>query len=318
MSIMNNPFLYSNSNKRYHTLDYYLKNKYRSKVAKISLNANFSCPNRDGKVSYGGCSFCSSLGSGDYAGDIKKNLNNQFIDIKAMMDKKWDNCQYIAYFQAYSNTYADVAMLKSTFEPFINKEGVVALAIATRPDCLNKEIIEYLQTIAERTDLWIELGLQTIFDATARNFNRGYDLDCFINSINILRHHNLDIVVHLINGLPYETTEMMVESAKLLGQMDIQGLKIHMLHLLKNTKMGQQYLNKEFSLISRQEYIETVIKQLEYLNPKIVIHRLTGDGKVEDLLAPHWTIKKVTVLNDIDKLMKEKESYQGKHFIQTF
>lgn len=306
-----NKFKYTLDNKRYHTYNYFLKNRYHQKIAKVSLNGHFTCPNRDGTCGIGGCIFCSSLGSGDFAGNIKDDLFTQFDNVSQVMKRKWPECKFIAYFQANTNTYGTIEKLKRTFEPFINYPNVVGIAIATRPDCLNDEIVDYLYELSLKTDLYIELGLQTIHDSTASFINRGHDYATFIEGLNKLRAKNLEVCVHIINGLPYETKEMMLETAKTVGQLDIQALKIHSLFILKDTKLNEIYQKEKFPLLSREEYIELVAEQLRYINENIVIERLTGDAPINDLVEPQWSIKKVTILNDIDKLMKDKDIYQG-------
>lgn len=306
-----NQFPYSLDNKRYHTYNYFLKTKYKSKIAKVSLNAGFTCPNRDGTCGTGGCIFCSQNGSGDFAGNINDSLQEQFNKISQVMRKKWPQCQFIAYFQANTNTYGSIDKLKKTFEPFINKKDVVAIAIATRPDCLNDDICDYLYELSQKCDLYIELGLQTIHDQTATLINRGHDYQTFVAAVQRLRQRQINICVHIINGLPYETYDMMLETTKAVGQMDIQGLKIHNLFILKNTKIYQMYQEKPFPLLSRDEYISLVVEQLSYIPHHIVIERLTGDAPIQDLFEPLWSIKKVTILNDIDKLMRLKNTYQG-------
>lgn len=306
-----NQFQYTLDNKRYHTYNYFLKNKYHQKIAKVSLNAHFTCPNRDGTCGMGGCIFCSSLGSGDFAGNVQDDLFQQFEDVSLVMKRKWPHCQFIAYFQANTNTYGSLEKLKNTFEPFVDYPNVVGIAIATRPDCLSDEIVDYLYDLSKRTDLYIELGLQTIHDQTAKYINRGHDYATFVEGVNKLRAKNIDVCVHIINGLPYETKEMMLETAKAVGKLDIQALKIHSLFILKNTKLHELYQKEQFPLLDRQEYIELVVEQLRYIPAHVVIERLTGDAPLQDLVEPKWSIKKVTILNDIDKLMKEKDIYQG-------
>lgn len=306
-----NLFKYSNDNKRYHTFNYYLKNKYHHKIAKVSLNANFTCPNRDGTKGIGGCIFCSNSGSGDFAGNVKDSLEQQFNDVSIMLQRKWPDCKYIAYFQANTNTYGPVEKIQNCIEPFLNKKDVVAISIATRPDCLENDVLEYLAKINTQCDLWVELGLQTIHDKTGQLINRGHTYQEFLNGLNKLRQHKINVCVHIINGLPFESKEMMLKTAKELGKLDIQALKIHMLYVIKNTKLHQLYLNNKFKMLTREEYIDLVTEQLSYIPDNIVIERLTGDGNIEDLIAPLWSIKKVTILNDIDKLMVIKNYYQG-------
>lgn len=306
-----NPFLYSDDNKRYHTWNYYLKHHFNTKVFKVALNAAFSCPNRDGKCGVGGCTFCSSLGSGDTAGDMHDDLMTQFEKGIEMMRRKWPHGEAIAYFQAYTNTYAPLIKLKQTFAPFVKRDDVKAIAIATRADCLEKDVIDYLQTLTKEKEIWIELGLQSIHNQTAAAINRGHTYETFLDTIQRLSKTDLKICVHLMNSLPNETSEMMIESARAIGQLPIHAVKIHMLHLLKNTQLGNEYLHSPFPLLSRDEYIDTVVKQLMVLPEEIIIQRLTGDGVIDDLIAPLWTLRKVTILNDIDKEMVRRNVWQG-------
>lgn len=304
-------FKYSNTNKRYHTLDYFYKQKFNSKVFKVSLNAGFSCPNIDGTVGRGGCIYCSNLGSGEYAGNVKDDLITQFNEVKEMMNKKWPNSKYIGYFQAHTNTYAPVEILKEKYETILNLDNVVGLSIATRPDAISDECLDYLEELNKKTYLTIELGLQTIHEKTSIFINRCHTLECFENMVKKLRERNINVVVHIINGLPYETKDMMIETVKYLNKLDIQGVKIHMLSILKNTKLGLMYKQENFPILTREEYIDIVCDQIENLRPEIVINRITGDPKVEDLIAPNWLIKKVTILNDIDKELVRRDTYQG-------
>lgn len=304
-------FKYSDSNKRYYTLDYFYKHKFNSKVFKVSLNAGFTCPNKDGKVGLGGCIYCSKTGSGEYGGDIKKDLVTQFKEVKEMMLKKWPKAKYIGYFQANTNTYAPVDILKERYETILKLDNVVGLNIATRPDSITDECLNYLEDLAKKTYLTIELGLQTIHEETSVLINRCHTLECFNNMIKKLRKRNINVVVHIINGLPYETKEMMIDTVKYLSNLDIQGIKIHMLSILKDTALADLYKKEKFKLISRDEYIDIVCDQLEYLRDNIVVNRITGDPKISDLIEPDWLIKKVTILNDIDKEMNRRNTYQG-------
>ncbi len=306
-----NKFKYTLDNKRYHTFNYYLKTKYQNKVAKIPLNADFTCPNLDGTKAYGGCIYCSSMGSGDFAGDINDDLTVQFEKMVPVFNRKWPGCKYIAYFQANSNTYGPVAKVAAMVQPFLAREDVVAISLATRPDCLKDEMIEYLAKLAQEKDLWVELGLQTIHDQTGKLINRGHSFAEFESALAKLCAHDINVCVHIINSLPYETREMMLETARTIGKMDIQALKIHMLFVIENTALATMYNRGDFELLSRDEYIEIVSEQLALIDEKIVIERLTGDGNPEDLIAPMWSLRKVTILNDIDKYMKEHDLYQG-------
>lgn len=310
---MNNIFKYSDNNKRYHTLDYFYKHKFNSKVFKVSLNAGLSCPNIDGTVGKGGCIYCSNSGSGEFAGNKNDDIITQFNEIKKMMLKKWPNAKYIGYFQAHTNTYAPVETLKKLYEPILQQENVVGLNIATRPDAISDECLQYLEELNKKTYLTIELGLQTIHKKTTKIINRCHTLECFENMVKKLRKKNINVVVHIINGLPYETKEDMIKTAKYLNKLDIQGIKIHMLSVIKNTKLEKLYQLKPFHILTEEEYIDIVINQLENLRPEIVINRITGDPKLDDLIQPTWLVKKFCVLNNIDKEMVKRNTYQGKN-----
>jgi uncharacterized protein len=299
--------------KRYRTLSSYYKEKFGDKVFKVSLNADFTCPNVDGKAGVGGCTFCSPLGSGDFAGNKQDDLMEQFDDIKTMMHQKWPKAKYIAYFQANTNTYAPVDVLKEKFEQFVNQDSdIVALSISTRPDCLPDDVVEYLADLNKRTTLYVELGLQSIHEESANVINRGHDYQVFVEGVEKLRKHKIETIVHIMNGLPGETPEMMLETAQAVSKLDVQGIKIHMLHVIKNTLMGHQYSKNPFPILTMEEYIDIVIKQLEILPPSMVIHRLTGDAVRENLIAPMWTLKKWVTLNAIDKALEERQTYQGR------
>ena len=304
-------FKYSNTNKRYHTLDFYYKAKFKEKVFKVSLNANFTCPNIDGTVGYGGCIYCSKSGSGEFAGNKDDDIVKQFNEIKEMMHKKWPKAKYIGYFQAHTNTYAPVEELKKVYEPILNQENVVGLNIATRPDAITNECLDYLEELNKRTYLTIELGLQTTKEETSKLINRCHTLKCFEDMVKELRKRNIDVVVHIINGLPYETKEDMINTVKYLNNLDIQGIKIHMLSVIKNTPLEKMYKKEKFHLLTKEEYIDIVVEQLKYLRPEIVIHRITGDPKLDELVEPDWLVKKFCVLNDIDKEMVKQNTYQG-------
>ena len=310
-------FKYSNTNKRYHTLDYYYKNRYGKKVFKVSLNGGFTCPNIDGTKGYGGCIYCSATGSGEFAGNKNDSIIKQFQTIKKMMHKKWPDALYIGYFQARTNTYAPVSKLKKLFEPILKEKNVIGLNIATRADSISDECIEYLKELNQRTNLTVELGLQTTKEKTSILINRCHDLKCFEKKKKKLRENDITVVVHIINGLPYETKEDMINTVKYLNNLDIQGIKIHMLSITKNTKLEKIYKEKPFHVLTKEEYIDIVVDQLELLRPEIVIHRITGDPKAEELIEPKWLIKKFCVLNDIDKEMVKRDTYQGASKIKT-
>lgn len=300
--------------KRYYNLNTFLRNKFGSKVFKISLDAGFSCPNRDGTISHGGCVFCSERGSGDFAGQREYSINRQFDDIKEMMHKKWANGKYIAYFQAYTNTYAPVHVLREKFEEAIKEDDVVALSIATRPDCLDDEVLDLLSELNKKVYVWVELGLQTIRDDVAKKINRGYTLSVFEEALNRLRARNIDVVTHVIFGLPMETKEDMLNTVKYLSQKDIQGIKFHLLHLMKNTPLVKLYENGELKFLEQDEYIEIICKSIRLLREDIVIHRLTGDAPRDLLIGPMWSLKKWEVLNNIDYMLEKTNVYQGLDF----
>lgn len=304
-------FKYTLDNKRYHTLNYHVKNKYNQKVVKISLNAGFTCPNLDGTVGFGGCIYCSKSGSGDFGGDITKPLQEQFYEIKEKIDKKWPNSKYIAYFQARTNTHAPINILKEKYESVINLKDVIGLSIATRSDSISEECLEYLKELNKRTNLTIELGLQTIHETTSKLINRCHTLENFENMVKKLKENNIEVVVHIINGLPYETKEMMIETTKYLNNLNIDGIKIHMLNIVKDTALEKLYQKDNFHILTKEEYIDTVISQLEYLKEEIVIHRITSDPDPKNLIEPSWLLKKTCLLNDIDKEMKKRNTYQG-------
>ena len=303
-------FKYSLDNKRYHTLNYYLKNRFHEKVYKVSLNAGFTCPNIDGTKGYGGCIYCSKTGSGEFGGNINDDLITQFNKVKEVMDKKWHG-KYIAYFQARSNTYAPVNILKERYETVLKLDNVIGLFIATRCDCITDECLDYLTLLNKRTYLTIELGLQTIHENTSKLINRGHNLKEFTDTVKRLRERNIDVVVHIINGLPYETKEMMLETVKFVNTLDIQGIKIHMLNIIKDTPLETLYNKEHFHVLTKEEYIDIVISELELLDSKIVIHRITADPDPKTLIEPTWLLKKTVLLNDIDKEMKRRNTYQG-------
>ena len=310
---MKNNFKYSLDNKRYHTLNYFYRNKFNSKVFKVSLNGGFTCPNIDGTVGYGGCIYCSQSGSGEFGGNKEKSLTEQFNDVKQMLHKKWPNAKYIGYFQARTNTYAPINELKEKYEEVLKIPNVVGLNIATRSDAITDECLEYLEELSKRTYLTIELGLQTIHNKTSKLINRCNTLENFENMVNKLRERNINVVVHIINGLPYETKDQMIETAKYLNKLDIQGIKIHMLSVIKNTPLERMYKDKKFHILTKEEYIDIVVNQLENLRDEIVINRITGDPKIDDLIEPFWLTKKWEVLNAIDKELEERDTYQGKN-----
>jgi len=301
-----------NDEKHYNTIHNYYLQKYQKKVYKIPLNGGFTCPNIDGTVASGGCTFCSYMGSGDFAGNKHEPLKTQFDTIKKMMEKKWRDGLYIAYFQANTNTHAPLKRLKELFEEAITLDPkIVMISIATRPDVLPDDVIEYLSDLNRRIPVQIELGLQTIHQETSDLINRAHDLKCFDDAVKRLREKNIEVVVHIINGLPHETKEMMIETIKHVNTLDIQGIKIHMLHLMEKTKMGYQYKQDPWPLLSLEDYTDIVTDQILWLRKDIIIHRITGDAPSDMLIAPLWTKKKFVVMNEIDKRLRKLNLYQG-------
>lgn len=296
-------------NKRYYTLNCFYKKMFNSKVFKVSLNGGFSCPNKVNGES--GCIFCSKLGSGDFAGKKGDDLLTQFNEVRSILHKKWPEAKYIGYFQANTNTYAPLEELKEKYETILKLPNVIGLNIATRSDAISNEIYNYLSELNERTFLTVEIGLQSMHDETLKYIKRGHDLINFEKCIKELKRRKIRVVVHIINGLPNETKEMMIETAKYLNALGIDGIKIHMLHVIKNTELAYIYEKEHFHILSKEEYVDIVINQLEYLNENIVINRITGDPVKEDLIEPMWLLKKFCVLNDIDKEMKKRDTYQG-------
>lgn len=303
--------------KRYYTWNNYLREQFGEKVFKVPLDAGFDCPNRDGKVAFGGCTFCSQRGSGDFAGDRKDDLVTQFQTIKEKLHQKWKSGKYIGYFQAFTNTYAPVEQLREYYEVILEQEDVVGLAIATRPDCLPDDVVEYLAELNERTYLWVELGLQTVHESTAQLINRAHDYECYKEGVEKLRKHNIRVCSHIINGLPLETHDMMMETAREVAKLDVQGIKIHLLHLLKKTPMVKQYEKGMVEFMSVDEYIQLVCDQLEVLPPEMIIHRLTGDGPADLMIGPMWSLNKWEVLNGIDRELERRNSWQGKYYEQA-
>ncbi|MGD9761758.1 MAG: TIGR01212 family radical SAM protein [Candidatus Izemoplasmatales bacterium] len=306
---------YFTNEKYYNTLNNYYRNRFGTKVFKIALNGDFTCPNRDGTISKAGCIFCSDSGSGEFGGNKIESLEIQFNNIKQLMHNKWKDGKYIVYFQSFSNTYGPLAKLRKIYYDALKLDkDVIGLNIGTRPDCFNDSIYDLLSEINQKTYLTVELGLQSMHDSTLISINRGHDLVTFIKTVKALRERNIDVVVHIINGLPNETEEQMLKTAELLNTLDIQGVKIHMLYILKNTPLARYYEQKPFPLLSMKEYVEITVKQLALINDQIIIHRLTGDPEKSELLEPKWTLKKFIVANEIDKLMRKNKIYQGMNY----
>lgn len=300
--------------KRYHSLDYHLKHTYGEKLYKLALNGGMTCPNRDGTLGDRGCIFCSAGGSGDFAGNPHESIRQQLASGKEQIKKKTDAVSYIAYFQAYTNTYAEVSYLEKIFTEAISCPEVKILSIATRPDCLNDEILTLLARLNRIKPVWVELGLQTIHEQSARFIRRGYSLSVFEEAVRNLRQIGVEVIVHTILYLPGETELMMQETISYLNTMDIQGIKLQLLHILHGTDLADYYETSPFFVPTMEEYIAFLGKCITQLRPDIVIHRLTGDGPKELLIAPRWTGHKRLVLNKMNQYFKEQDLWQGKNY----
>lgn len=301
--------------KPYHSLDYMLKERFGEKVYKVTLNAGMTCPNRDGTLGRRGCIFCSEGGSGDFAADSGLSITKQIDSQIALLSSKRPIRKYIAYFQAYTNTYAPIGYLEQIFTEAASHPKVTALSIATRPDCLGDEVLQLLGKINQIKPVWVELGLQTMHEKTAQYIRRGYTLSCFEKGARSLRRLNIDVIVHTILGLPGESHQDITQTMKYLNTMDIQGIKLQLLHILKGTDLAEDFQAGKFQSLGRDEYISLVISCLECLDPSIVIHRVTGDGPKDLLIAPLWASRKREVLNLLHHQMKEQHSFQGKQFV---
>lgn len=301
----------------YYSLDAYCKNRFGSKVYKIALNAGLTCPNRDGTSGTRGCIFCSAGGSGDFAVKPMDSVAKQLQEGQAMFGKKKTGNLFIAYFQAYTNTYGKLEYLAEIYEEALKQPQVAGISIATRPDCLPDEVLDLLVTLQRKyptKDIWIELGLQTIHDATAAYIRRGYKLDVFNTAVANLKARNIPVIVHVILGLPGETTEMVLETIRYLNSLSIFGIKLQLLHVLKETDLADDYLAGKFETLSKEDYMSLLITCLKNLSPDIVIHRLTGDGPKDLLIAPVWSLYKRDFFNTLHRHLKQTQEYQGQDY----
>ncbi len=310
---LRNPFPYSDSNKRYHTFDYWLRQRFGGKVFKVPLNIGLSCPNRDGAKGVGGCTYCLG-GSGAFAGDPTLSVTEQFAQMSAQMRQKWPGGKCIAYYQAGTNTYAPVEYLRHCFEPILAMPDVAGIAVATRADCLPPDVVEYLVQLSRRTFLMVELGLQTVWDDTAERINRCHTYDDFLEGYHALSQRGVSVCVHLINGLPGEDASHMRESARRIAALRPFGVKLHLLHVLRGTKLASEYESGAFEALPMEQYVQIVCDQLELFPSETVIQRVTGDGARDSLIAPLWSLRKLVVMNEIDKELKRRNSWQGKNF----
>ena len=302
------------NNDKFYKLNSFLKENFKEKIYKVSLDGGFTCPNRDGKISNKGCLFCSDKGSGEFAGDRCKTITTQIDEQIDFMKDKIGSSKVIAYFQNFTNTYGDVEYLKKIYYEALNHEKVIGIAIATRPDCLSDDVINLLDEINKKYFLWVELGLQTANDSIGKIINRGYDTKVYINSCRILNEKNIKFVTHMIVGLPNEEKKDLYDTIDLINSVKSWGIKIHLLYILKNSKLLNYYQQNPFKIYEKDEYENTVIELLERLSPSIVVHRLTGDAKKDELFEPLWSLNKRSILNSIEKKLKSSKSYQGKFF----
>ena len=298
--------------RKIYMLNDFLKEKFNEKIYKVSLDGGFTCPNRDGKVSRGGCIFCSENGSGDFTATKLKSIHAQIEEQIDLVSKKYKGDKYIAYFQNFTNTYAEVSYLRKIYEEALSHEKIVGLAIATRPDCLGDDVLELLAELNKKTFLWVELGLQTVNDDVAKYFNRAYETGIYKEASEKLNKLNIKFVTHIIIGLPKEEEDDYLKTAIFAQNCGTWGIKLHLMYVVKNTPLEKLYLNGALKVNTKEEYVEKVVNVLENISSEIVVHRLTGDGDRETLVAPLWSIKKIDVLNSIHKELKRRNTYQGK------
>lgn len=297
--------------KRYYSFDSFLKNTFGEKIYKVSLDGGFTCPNRDGTIGTGGCIFCSEGGSGDFASDARLSIQYQITQGISLVAAKSPSSRYIAYFQAFTNTYAPVSRLRQLFIEAMEDPRIAALAIGTRPDCLPSDVLSLLKELNNQKPVFVELGLQTIHPSTAGLIRRGYPLSCFEEAVWNLSSIGVWTVVHLILGLPGETEEMMLESVRYLNSLPVHGVKFSMLHILKGTDLADMYREDPFPVFTMESYIDLILRCIGNLRKDIVIHRLTGDGPRDLLIAPLWSLRKRTVLNEIAHQLKVQDIRQG-------
>ncbi|MBR1443096.1 MAG: TIGR01212 family radical SAM protein [Firmicutes bacterium] len=305
-----------NAKKRYYSANEFFRNKFSDRIIKIPVDAGFTCPTRDGKISYGGCIFCSERGSGDFAGNRTKTITEQFYEMKEKMSKKWKSGKYMIYFQAFTNTYADTETLRNKYEEAASLENVCAISVATRPDCIDDEIISLLKEINSKIYLCVELGFQTSNEKTAEFLNRGYKNEVFLSCVKKLKENNIDVIAHVIIGLPHETETDILNTISYAANSGIDGIKLQLLHILANTPLADIYEKEKFHILTEKEYVDIIVKCIEHLPPHIVIHRITGDGSRSLLIEPKWSLDKKRVLNDINKTFVEKNTYQGACYIE--
>lgn len=305
------------SNKiRYNSANRFFREKFGDKVIKVALDGGFTCPNRDGTLSYGGCIFCSEKGSGDFAGDRSLDIEKQFEVSRQKMNKKWKDGKYIAYFQAFTNTHASLEYLQKIFIKASNLSDVVGIFIATRPDCITEDIAKFLGELNKKIYVCIELGFQTSKGESIKLINRCYENEVFEDCIEMLNKYNIDIIVHTILGLPYESKQDMLNTVKYVSKFNISGIKLQLLHIIKDTALHKLYIKEPFKILTLEEYVDIVVSCIENLPTNIVIHRITGDGDKNTLVEPKWSLNKKVVLNSINRELNIRDTYQGALFSQ--
>ena len=302
------------NDKPYHSLDFELKKRFHEKVYRLALNGGMTCPNRDGHIATGGCIFCSEGGSGDFAAPASLSISKQIRAGQKLLANKRPVNKYIAYFQAFTNTYGPVDYLRSIFTEAIQHPEIEVLAIATRPDCLQDEIVSLLSELNQIKPVWVELGLQTMHEDTAQFIRRGYPLPVFEDAVKKLRLHGIEVITHVILGLPGEDHERMLETIRYLNTQDIQGIKLQLLHILKGTDLADIYEHDPFPVFTLEEYVSFIVDCVEIIRPDMVIHRLTGDGPKDLLIAPLWSSAKRHVLNSIHREFRLRDTWQGKYY----
>lgn len=303
--------LYKMGQYSYNTLNEYYREIFGSKIGKIPLDGGFTCPNRDGTIDTGGCIFCSSHGSGDFVQGSKYSITSQIEEGKEMLNKKWNNIKYIAYFQAYTNTYAPVKELELKYNEALLADDIVGISIATRPDCLEPDILDLLENLNKKTKLWVELGLQTSKEESSDFIKRGYKNQVFIDGVKELHKRNISVVAHVIIGLPNETKDDILNTIRFINDLNIQGVKLQLMHVIKDTKLGELYLDGLYNPLTMEEYLNILARCIQELKEDIIVHRFTGDGKKETLLAPLWSLKKGDILNKFHQKLKYENIYQG-------
>lgn len=304
----------SSQSKRYNTFSDELKRLFGCKVQRISVDAGFSCPNRDGTLDSCGCIFCGGHGSGSHGIKRKLAITAQLADGKEVMQRKYKASKFMAYFQAYSNTYAAVELLQERFGEALSVPDVVGLIVATRPDCVPDEVLDYLSSLNGQTYFWLELGMQSMYAKSLELINRRHDYACFVDAVQRAKNHGLRVCSHVILGLPGESREEMLAMAVELNRLGVSGVKLHLLHVMKGTRLEQMYGRGEIRMLDRDEYAGLVCDFLELLDPRILIHRLTGDGGHDNLIAPLWSLKKFEILNLIDAELERRGTRQGSRF----